>query len=133
MAVARKRKGATASKVITKRRKTRAASVIASADVSIVASANDEVEVVKNIGRGSGSTTIGMGGERPAASLDLGSDDLVDTALQGAGGGLTAEPSAVAPMPDVLGDETSSTEGDGVGGGDASLPREGEATGTSLR
>ena len=35
-------------------------------------------------------------------------------------------------MPGILGDETFGSEGDGVGGGDASPPREGEATGTSF-
>ena len=38
----------------------------------------------------------------------------------------------MAPMPSILGDETSSSKGNGVGGGDASPPREGEATGTGL-
>ena len=99
----------------------------------MAASANDDDEVAKNIGGGSGSAAARMGGERSVASLDLGGDDLVDTALQGAGGGLAAEPSVVAPMPGVLGDETSGPEGDGAGGGDASPPREGEAAGTGLR
>ena len=35
-------------------------------------------------------------------------------------------------MPVVLGDKTFGSEGDGGGGGDASPPREGEATGTGL-
>ena len=70
----------------------------------MAASANDDDEVVKNIGGGSGSAAAGMGGERSATSLDLGGDDLVDTAQQGVGGGLAAELSAVVPMPDVLGD-----------------------------
>ena len=69
---------------------------------------------------------------RSVASLDLDIDDLVDTALQGAGGGLTAEPSIVAPMPGILGDESSSSEGKGAGSGDASPPREGEAISTNL-
>ena len=39
----------------------------------------------------------------------------------------------MVPMPSVLGDETLGSEGDGAGDGDASLPREGETTGTGLR
>jgi len=47
-------------------------------------------------------------------------------------GGLTAKPSAVAPMPGVLGDESSGSEGEGAGG-DASPPREEEAASTGHR
>ena len=39
----------------------------------------------------------------------------------------------MGPMPSVLGDETFGSKGDGAGDGDASLPREGETTGTGLR
>jgi len=95
-------------------------------------SANDEEEVAENIGGGSGSVAAGMRGERSAASLDLGGDDLADTTLQGTRGVLAAEPSTVAPMPGILGDESSSSKGDGVGDGDASLPKEGEVTGIGL-
>ena len=56
----------------------------------------------------------------------------MDTALQGMGGALTAEPSVVVPMPDVLGDESSGSEVEGAGSGDASPPREGEAVSTGL-
>ena len=42
-------------------------------------------------------------------------------------GGLTAKPSAVAPMPGVLGDKSSSSEGEGSGVGDASPPKDEEA------
>ena len=129
---ARKRKGATMPKVITNMQKTRDASIAASADASAAASANDDEEVAENVGGASGSAAARTGGERSAASLDLGGDDLVDTALQGADGGLAADPSAMAPMPSILGDETSSSEGDGTGGGDASLPREGEAAGNGI-
>jgi hypothetical protein len=38
------------------------------------------------------------------------------------GGGSTAEPSTVAPMPGVLDDDSFSSEGKDSGGGDASLP-----------
>ena len=99
----------------------------------MASSANDDEEVAENIGEGSSSAAARIAGELSAASMDLGGDNLVDTALQGAGGGLAAEPSVVAPMPGVLGDETSGSEGDGAGGGDASPPREGEAAGTGLR
>ena len=95
--------------------------------------ANDDEEVAENVGGGSGSAVAGMGGKRSAASLDLGGDDLVDTALQGVGGGLAAERSAMASMPGVLGDETSISEGDGGGGGDASPSRDGECGGYNPR
>lgn len=51
----------------------------------------------------------------------------MDTAFQGMGVGLTTEPSAVAPMPNVLGDESSSSKGKVTGSGDASPLREGGA------
>jgi len=132
-AEANKRKGVAAPKVITKRQKTVVASAAASTIASMAASANDDKEVAENVGGGSGSITARTGGEHSAASLDLGDNDLVDTALQGMGGGFTAEPSIVAPMLSVLGDESSSSEGEGAGSGDASLPREGEAASTDLR
>ena len=59
MAEVRKRKGATASKVITKRRKTRAASAAASTDVSVAASANDGEEVAENVGGALASLLLG--------------------------------------------------------------------------
>ena len=48
---------------------------------SVAASANDDEEVAENIGGGSGSTAARTGGERSAASLDFGGNNLVDTAL----------------------------------------------------
>ena len=42
------------------------------------------------------------------------------------GGGTIAEASAVAPMPGVLGDESSSSEGKDGGGGNASPPNDAE-------
>ena len=74
-----------------------------------------------------------MGGEVSAASLDLSGDDLVDTTLQAMGGGLTAEASTMTPMPDVLGDESSNSEGEGTGSGDVSSSREEEVTNTECR
>ena len=67
----------------------------------------------------------GMDGEHFAMSTDLGNDTFVDTSLQGMGGGPTAEPSVVEPMPDVLGDDSSGSKGEGTDSGDASLLREG--------
>ena len=78
---ARKRKGATAPKVTTKRQKTRAASATAFADAFAATFANDGQEVAENIGGGSGSVVARTEGERSAASLDLGGNDLVDTTL----------------------------------------------------
>ena len=77
VAEARKRKGATVSKVTTRRRKTRAAS----ANASAAASANDGEEVAEDIGGGSGSAIAETGGERSATSLDLDDNDLADNAL----------------------------------------------------
>jgi hypothetical protein len=51
-------------------------------------------------------------GEHSAAILDLGSD-----ALQGMGVGSAADPFAAAPMPDVLGDDSSESKGEDIGGG----------------
>ena len=74
-----------------------------------------------------------MDGKHSTASLDLGGDDFVNTALQGMGGGPTAEPSVMAPMPDILGDDSSSSEGEGTRSGDASPLREGEAASADHR
>jgi len=79
------------------------------------------------------SVDVGMDGEHSTASLGLGGDDFVDTALQGMGGGPTAEPSVVVPMPNILGDDSSGTEGEGIGSGNASSSREGEATSADHR
>ena len=78
---AKKRKGVATPKVITKRWKTVATSATASIDASAAVSANDEEEVAENVGGGFSSVAAGMGGERSAASLDLGGNNLVDTAL----------------------------------------------------
>lgn len=111
-----------------------AGSVAASADASVAASANNEEEVAKNVGGGSGSTAAGMRDDCSAASLDLGGDDFIETAFQGmGGGGSTAEPSVMAPMPDVLGDYSSGSEGEGTGDDDASPPREEDATSADRR
>jgi hypothetical protein len=129
----KKRNGSGASKVVSKRQKTIAASTAASADASAAASTDDGEEVAKNVGGGTGSMAAGMGGERSAASLDLGGNDFIDTALQGMGGGPTAEPSIVAPIPGVLDDDSSSSEGEDTGSGDASPPREKEAASVDHR
>jgi hypothetical protein len=126
-AEAKKRKGVCTSKVVSKKQKTLTTSVVASIDAFTAASANDNEEVAENIGRGSGSIAARMGGERSVISLDLGGDDFVDTALQGIGGGPTAEPSVVAPMPYVLGDDSSGSDGKGACGGNASLSKDVEA------
>ena len=73
------------------------ASVVASATAS--AKANEEV--AENAGGGSASVGTEIETEHSAASVDLGGDNLAKTALQGMGGGPTAEPSIVAPMPGV--------------------------------
>ena len=103
------------------------ASVVTSTDASTAASAADDDEVVENIGGGSGSIVARMGGKRSVTSLDLGGDDFVDTALQGMGGGPTAEPSIVAPMLDVLGDDSFGSNGKGACGGNASPSKDAEA------
>ena len=122
-AKAKKRKGTSTSKIISKRQKTTGTFAATSATASVEA---DE-EVVENAGGGLASVDVGMDGEHSTASLDLGGDDFVDTALQGMGGGPTAEPSVVVPMPSILGDDSSGTEGEGIGSGNASSSREGEA------
>lgn len=68
-----------------------------------------------------------MNGEHSAASLYLGGDNFVDIALQGMGGVPTAKVSVMAPMPSILGDDSSGSEGEGTGNGNASPSREGEA------
>lgn len=110
----KKRKGAGTSKVASKRRKTMPTSVAA----SVVASTDADEEVAENIDGGSTSMGAGTEGDCSTASLDLGGDDFVETILQGMGGGATAEPSVVAPMPAVLGDNSSGFEEE-IGGGDA--------------
>jgi hypothetical protein len=71
---AKKRKGAGASKVVSKKQKTLTASVVAFA----AASTDDAEEVVENVSGGSESVAARVGGERFVASLDLSGDDFVD-------------------------------------------------------
>jgi hypothetical protein len=122
----KKRKGTGAPKVVSKKQKTAAASATASAAASVEA---DE-EVAENVGGGSAFADARMDEEHSAASLDPGGDDFVDTALQGMGSGLTAEPSVMAPMPGVLGYDSSGSEGEGTGSVDSSPAREEEAAST---
>lgn len=69
------------SKVTTKRWKTKAASATAFADASAAVFMNANEEVDENVGGGSGFATVEMGGPRSTASLDIGREDLMDTAL----------------------------------------------------
>ena len=108
------------------------ASAIASVDASASSSTDNDEEVAENIGGGSGSVVARIGGECSVASLDLGGD-FVDTALQGMCGGPTTEPSNVAPMPSVLGNDSSGSEGEGVGGGNASPSKHAKADSTDRR
>jgi hypothetical protein len=78
-------------------------------------------EVVENVGGGSESAATSTEGEHSTVFADLGDDDFILTALQGMTGGFTAEASVVAPMPRVLGDESSGSNGGSGGAGDASL------------
>ena len=48
-------------------------------------------------------------------------------------GGSTGEPSIVAPMPGILGDQSSGSEGEDVGGGGASPPKDAEVGSTDRR
>ena len=68
-----------------------------------------------------------MEGEHSTTSTDLSGDTFVEAALQGMGGGPTAKASTVAPMPDILGDDSSGSEGEGAGGGNASQLKDAEA------
>jgi hypothetical protein len=124
---AKKRKGAGRSKVISKKQKTLIAAAVASTDASAAASADGDEEVAENVGGDSGSVAVGTGSERSIASLYLGGDDFVDTALQGMGGGPSAEPFVMAPMPGVLGDDSSSSEDEGATDGHASLSKDAKA------
>ena len=99
---------------------------------SAATSADADEEVAENVGGGSTSVGVGTEGDRSVASLDLGGDDFVETALQGMGGGATVEPSVLAPMPGVLGDDSSGFEEE-IGGGDASPPKNAEVDSTECR
>lgn len=81
-------------------------------------------EVAESASGGSAIATTSMEHNRSTAFTDLGGDDFIETALQGMGVDSIAEPSAVAPMPSVLGDESSNSKGEGAGGGDASPPKD---------
>ena len=64
--------------------------------------------------------------------MDLGGDDFIEDALQGMGAGSAADLSNVAPMPGVLGDDSSDSEGKDIGGGGgARSPSDAEVGGTS--
>lgn len=51
---------------------------------------------------------------------------FVEATLHGMSGGHTTEPSTMAPMLGVLGDKSSDSDGEGVGGGNASPPKDAE-------
>jgi hypothetical protein len=112
----KKRNRAGGSKIISKRQKIVSASAAASAGV-------DE-EIAKNVGGGSPSAAASMEGEHSAASAALGSDDFIGAALQGMCASSTTKPFVVAPMPGVLGDESSGSEGEDVGGGGTYPPKD---------
>jgi hypothetical protein len=88
---------------------------------------------VENVGGGVASMGAGTEGEHSTTSTNLSDDDFVQTTLEGMGGGPTAEPSAMAPMPGVLGDESSDLDGKDVGGGNASPSEDREADSADLR
>jgi hypothetical protein len=112
----KKRNRAGGSKIVRKRQKIVSASAAASAGV-------DE-EIVKIVGGGSPSAAASMEGEHSATSAILGSDDFIGAALQGMCASSTTKPSVVAPMPGVLGDESSGSEGEDVGGGGTYPPKD---------
>lgn len=118
MAEVKKRKGASGSKIVSKKQKTMTTSAATSTGI-------DE-EVAQNIGGGSASVAASMEGEHSTTTADLGGDDFVQTALQGMGGGSTAEASTVAPMLAILSDESSSSKGEDNGCGDASPSKDAE-------
>jgi hypothetical protein len=107
-AEAKKRMGAGASKVVSKKQKTLTASA---------AFANDDDEVVENVDGVSSPIAARAGGECSIASLDLSGNDFIDTTLQGMGGGPTAKSFIVAPMPGVLGDDSFGSVGEGANDG----------------
>ena len=76
--------------------------------------------------RGFNPTTAGMGGEHSMTSTVLGGDDFIGAALPGMYAGSTAKASAMAPMPGVLGNRSSSYEGKDVGGDGISPPKDTE-------
>ena len=121
----KKRKGTGVAKAVSKKRKIDAASTGASADTA--------EEVTENFHGGSASMATDTEGEHSTASTDLGCDDFVQAALGGMVGSTAAEASIMAPMPCVLGDESSSSKGGDGGGGNASTPNEAEARSAGCR
>jgi hypothetical protein len=122
----KKRREAGRPKVISKRQKIIPASAAASA------AAADE-EVAENVAMGSASG-VRVEGEHFATSLDLGSDDFIQDAFQGMGAGSAVDPSIVAPMPGVFGDDSFDSEGEDIGGGSgACSPSDAKVGSTSHR
>jgi hypothetical protein len=69
------------------------------------------------------STLHGMGvGSTADPSLDLGGDDLIQDALHGMGAGSAVDPYVAAPMPSILGDDSSKSKGEDIGGGGGARP-----------
>ena len=99
----KKRRGTGAAKAVSKKRKIRAASAIASTGTG-----EDAMESVHG---GSTSVAAGMEGDHSIAFANLGGDDFVQAALGGMGASSAAELFVLVPMPDVLGDDSSSSEG----------------------
>ena len=93
---------------------------------SAVASSGFDEEVADSVSEGSTSVMAGTEDEHSTASTDLGGDDFVQTALSGIGASDATEPSVVAPMPSVLGIDSSGSKGEDDGGCDGSLPSEAE-------
>jgi len=89
--------------------------------------------VAKNVGGGSASAGAGMEGEHSTTSTDLSGDTFVEAALQGMGGGPTAKASTVAPMPGILGDDSSCSKSEDGDGGDASPSKDADVGGTDCR
>lgn len=133
----KKRKGADVSKAIGKRQKTGpsvvAISTAASATSSVEASADTYEGVAENVGRG--PTLVGADTEwRFFASRDLGRDQMEGGTLCEVGDMSRPEPSAAVPMPGVLGDDLSSSEGEeDVGDGGALAPEDAGTGDTSCR
>jgi hypothetical protein len=99
----KKRIGTSMAKVVSKKQKIGAFSAGASTDAA--------EEVTESVHGGSASTAIGMEGDHSIASANLGGDDFVQATLGGMATSTVAERSVVAPMPGVLGDDSSSSKG----------------------
>jgi hypothetical protein len=63
-------------------------------------------------------------GNPSVAFVDLGGDGFVDAALQGMSGPAATKAIEVEPIPNVLGDDSSSSEGGGDDVGEEALPGE---------